>query len=156
MDVCAEKGGNRTQAAISVGVSLRGEHNSRVGPGIKVGALLVSVEGAIRRVAPCIPLHVCALNAAGIALLPAHLHLPFFESSLSLIAERMSPAQAVAGCVLLARVQPSRCRSSGRHALHQWCLQPQEPHQHVRSFARPRLRMEFDTYTVPDLKVALY
>ena len=124
-------------------------------PGIKVGALLVSVEGTIRRVALCIPLHVCTLNAAGIALVPTHLYLPFFESSLSLIAERMSPAQAVVGCVLLARVQPSRCQSSGRHALQQWWLQPQEPHQRVLSFARPRLCMEFDTYTVPDLKVAL-
>ena len=79
MDVCAEKGGNRTQAATKSASVRERSTIAGLAPGIKVGALLVSVEGTIRRVALCIPLHVCTLNAAGIALVPTHLYLPFFS-----------------------------------------------------------------------------
>ncbi len=61
-----------------------------------------------RAVARTIPLHWCALTAAGIAILPGEVYLSAYNNSLAFISERMSLAEGVCVCALLAAVPMGR------------------------------------------------
>lgn len=77
---------------------------------------LLSARGG-RAVAASIPLHLCALTAAGIFILPSSVLIPGFHHALVYISERMSLGAGICVCALLAAAPPRAWARYGTTAL---------------------------------------